>query len=313
MTIVVRPLVESDLDEADRIMRLAFGTFLGLKDPAAMWDDADYTHSRWRSDPEGALAADHAGRLAGSNFAVRWGSLGYFGPLSVRPELWDQKIGQHLVEATMAAFERWGVRHRGLYTFAQSPKHITLYQRYGFWPRFLSAVMQKEVQPRPHQVACEKFSTLSASAKAETVAACRELTDSFFAGLDLRREIEAADRLRLGETILARRGSKVAWFAVTHSGRATEAGSGVCMVKFAAARPGARAERDFEQMLDASEALALGAGAHQLRVSVNFARDQAYRKLAARGLRAERIGVVMQSPNEPAYNRPGNYILDDWR
>jgi GNAT superfamily N-acetyltransferase len=313
MTTLVRPLVESDLDEADRIMRLAFGTFIGLKDPAKMWDDADYTHSRWHSDPAGALAAEHDGRLAGSNFAVRWGSLAYFGPLSVRPELWDQKVGQHLMEATMATFERWGMRHRGLYTFPQSPKHITLYQRYGFWPRFLSAVMQKEIQPRPHQVQYEKFSALSARAKAEAIAACRELTDLFFAGLDLRREIDAADRLRLGETILERRGSKVAWFAVTHIGRATEAGSGVCMIKFAAARPGARAERDFDEMLDACEALALRAGAHQLRASVNFAREQAYRKLAARGLRAERIGVVMQSPNEPAYNRPGNYILDDWR
>ena len=173
--------------------------------------------------------------------------------------------------------------------------------------------MQKELRPRQHQVQYEKFSALSASAKAETIAACRELTDSFFAGLDLRREIDAADRLRLGETILARRGSKVAWFAVTHIGRATEAGSGVCMVKFAAARPGARAERDFDEMLDACEALALSAGAHQLRASVNFAREHAYRRVAARGLRAERIGVVMQSPNEPAYNRPGNYILDDWR
>lgn len=313
MAIHVRPLVESDLDEADRIMRLAFGTFIGLRDPMAMWDDADYAHSRWRSDPAGALAAEHDGRLAGSNFAVRWGSLAYFGPLSVRPELWDQKVGQHLVEATMRMFERWGVRHRGLYTFAQSPKHIALYQRYGFWPRFLSAVMQKEIQPRQHQVQYEKFSALSASAKAETLAACRELTDSFFAGLDLRREIEAVDRLRLGETILARRGSKVAWFAVTHIGRGTEAGSGVCFIKFAAARPGARAERDFEQMFDACEALALGAGAHQLRASVNFARERAHRTLAARGLRAERIGVVMQSPNEPAYNRSANYILDDWR
>lgn len=313
MTILVRPLVESDLDEADRIMRLAFGTFIGLKDPAAMWDDADYTHSRWRSDPAGALAAEHDGRLAGSNFAVRWGSLAYFGPLSVRPELWDQKVGQHLMEATMATFERWGVRHRGLYTFPQSPKHIALYQRYGFWPRFLSAVMQKGIQPRQHEVQCEKFSVLSARAKAEAIAACRELTDSFFAGLDLRREIDAVDRLRLGETLFARRGSKVAWLAVTHIGRATEAGSGVCMVKFAAARPGTHAERDFDQMLDACEALALSAGAHQLRASVNFAREQAYHRLAARGLRAERIGVVMQSPNEPAYNRPGNYILDDWR
>ena len=313
MTIHVRPLVENDLDEADRIMRLAFGTFIGLGDPMAMWDDADYAHSRWRSDPAGALAAEHDGQLAGSNFAVRWGSLAYFGPLSVHPQLWDQKVGQHLVEATMAMFERWGVRHRGLYTFAQSPKHIALYQRYGFWPRFLSAVMQKEIQPGQHQVRYEKFSALSANEKTETLAACRELTDSFFAGLDLRREIEAVDRLRLGETIFARRGSKVAWFAVTHIGRATEAGSGVCFIKFAAARPGARAERDFDQMLDACEALALDAGAHQLRASVNFARERAHRKIAARGLRAERIGVVMQSPNEPAYNRPGNYILDDWR
>ena len=313
MTIRVRPLVESDLDEADRIMRLAFGTFMGLPDPMAMWGDGGYAHSRWRSDPEGALAAEHNGRLAGSNFAVRWGSLGYFGPLSVRTELWDHKVGQHLMEATMATLERWGVRHRGLYTFAQSPKHIALYQRYGFWPRFLSAVMQKEIQPRQHQVQFEKFSALSAGAKEETIAACRELTDSLFAGLDLRREIEASDRLRLGETILARRGSKVAWFAVTHIGRATEAGSGVCFVKFAAARTGKRAERDFDQMLDACEALALGAGTNQLRASVNFAREQASRKVAARGFRADRIGVVMQSPNEPAYNRPGNYILDDWR
>ena len=313
MNILVRPLVESDLDEADRIMRVAFGTFLGLKDPTAMWDDADYTHSRWRSDPAGALAAECDGRLAGSNFAVRWGSLAFFGPLSVRPELWDRKVGQHLIEVTMAMMDRWGVRHRGLYTFADSPKHIAIYQRYGFWPRFLSAVMQKELHPCQHQVQYEKFSELSASAKTETVAACRELTDSFFAGLDLRREIEAVDRLRLGETILARRGSKVAWFAVTHIGRATEAGSGVCMVKFAAARPGARAERDFDEMLDACETLAMGAGAHQLRASTNFSREHAYRRLAAHGLRAERIGVVMQSPNEPAYNRPGNYILDDWR
>lgn len=313
MTIHVRPLVESDLDEADRISRLAFGTFIGLKDPMTMWGDAGYAHSRWRSDPDGALAAEHDGRLAGSNFAVRWGSLAYFGPLSVHPELWDRKVGQHLVEAAMAMFERWGVRHRGLYTFAQSPKHLALYGRYGFWPRFVSAVMHKELQPRPHQVRYERFSTLSASARDETIAACRELTGAFFDGLDLRREIAAVDRLRLGETILARRGSKVAWFAVTHIGPGTEAGSGVCFVKFAAARPGTRAERDFDEMLDACEALALEAGARQLRASVNFARERAYRRVASRGFRADRIGVVMQSPNEPAYNRPGNYILDDWR
>ena len=66
--------------------------------------------------------------------------------------------------------KRWDVLHRGLYTFAQSPKHIALYQRYGFWPRFLTAVMEKELQPRQHQVQYEKFSVLSARGKKETIA-----------------------------------------------------------------------------------------------------------------------------------------------
>jgi hypothetical protein len=45
----------------------------------------------------------------------------------------------------MECFRTWGVQHAGLFTFAHSPKHITLYQKFGFWPRFLTAVMPKPV------------------------------------------------------------------------------------------------------------------------------------------------------------------------
>lgn len=38
--VIVRPLEERDLPEADRIMRLAFGTFLGLPDPSGFMGDA---------------------------------------------------------------------------------------------------------------------------------------------------------------------------------------------------------------------------------------------------------------------------------
>ncbi len=31
--VIVRPMREEDLDEADRIIRLAFGTFLGMSEP----------------------------------------------------------------------------------------------------------------------------------------------------------------------------------------------------------------------------------------------------------------------------------------
>ena len=39
--VTVRPLVEADLDEVDRIFRIAFGTFLGAPDPERFFGDAD--------------------------------------------------------------------------------------------------------------------------------------------------------------------------------------------------------------------------------------------------------------------------------
>jgi len=48
--VTVRPLQEAELDEADRIMRVAFGTFVGLADPGAFMGDADYVRTRWAAD-----------------------------------------------------------------------------------------------------------------------------------------------------------------------------------------------------------------------------------------------------------------------
>ena len=86
----VRPLIDGDLDEADRIFRVAFGTFLGAPEPEGFFGDADYVRTRWRADPGAALAAELDGGLAGSNFAANWGSVGFFGPLTIAPvtDLW---------------------------------------------------------------------------------------------------------------------------------------------------------------------------------------------------------------------------------
>jgi hypothetical protein len=35
--------------------------------------------------------------------------------------------------------------------------------------------------------------------------------------------------------------------------------------------------------------------------------------MLARGFRAELLGVAMEKPNEAGYNRPGVYLIDDWR
>jgi hypothetical protein len=49
----VRPLDENDLPHADRIFRLAFGTFIGLPDPTQFYASADYVRTRWLADLEG--------------------------------------------------------------------------------------------------------------------------------------------------------------------------------------------------------------------------------------------------------------------
>src|SRR5947207_176547 len=101
LSIKVRPLQENDLAAADHIMRLAFGTFLGLPEPTAFMGDASYVRARWLADPSAAFAAEAGGELGGSNFATNWGSVGFFGPLTVRPDLWGNGVGQLLIEPTL--------------------------------------------------------------------------------------------------------------------------------------------------------------------------------------------------------------------
>lgn len=313
MEIRIRPLEERDLAEADRIMRLAFGTFVGLPDPMAMFGDADLAYTRFRAAPGAALGAEMEGRLVGSNFATAWGSVGFFGPLSVEPRLWDKGVAKRLLEPTMALLDGWGCRQQGLFTFSQSAKHVALYQKFGFWPRFLTAVMEKPVAPTGSHSKLSTYAALPPEQKPGMLEACRQATDAVYGGLDVAREIRATDAQRLGDTVLILEGSQVSAFAVCHAGAKTEAGSGSCYAKFGAVRPGATAARDFERLLDACERFAAQRGAKQIEAGVNLARIEAYRALIARGFRTEIQGVAMHRHNDPGYNRPGLYILDDWR
>ena len=93
----IRPLAERDLTEADRIFRLAFGTFLGLPDPMAFAGDSDYVHTRWKAAPDAAFGAYEGETLIGSNFLTRWGDFGFFGPLTVDPSQQDKGVASALL------------------------------------------------------------------------------------------------------------------------------------------------------------------------------------------------------------------------
>jgi GNAT superfamily N-acetyltransferase len=109
--------------------------------------DAALVPTRYRADPEAAFGAYRGDELVGSNFIAAWGSFGIFGPLSVRPDLWDGGVAQALLRESLPLFGRRGVRQSGLFTFPHSPKHLGLYQKFGYWPQHLTALMALPVEP----------------------------------------------------------------------------------------------------------------------------------------------------------------------
>ncbi|MBV8887485.1 MAG: GNAT family N-acetyltransferase [Chroococcidiopsidaceae cyanobacterium CP_BM_RX_35] len=313
MHISIRPLLESELPLADHIFRQAFGTFIGLPDPNQFGGDAHYIEHHFRADPTAALAALVDGKLVGSNLAINWGSFGFFGPLSVHPDFWHQGIAKYLIAAVMERFTQWGTRHVGLFTFPNSPKHHALYQKFGFWPRFLTCIMAKPIPQVPHRLQGTRYLEMDSDKRSYCLSASFELTNAIYEGLDVSRDICAVHAQKLGDTVWLWDEAGLAGFAVCHYGAGTEAGSNTCYVKFGAVRPGFGAGQRFEQLLDLCEMLGAAEGMSRLVAGVNTGRHEAYRRMIARGFHTEITGVAMQRPNELGYNRPDVFALDDWR
>lgn len=345
--IEIRQLVESDLSAADRMLRLAFGVFLGLPDPITLSGDADNVKTRFLADPASTLAAESAnGQLVGFNFVTNWGSVGYFGPLVVHPDYWDQGIAKQLLEQTMNFFnKKWHTKHAGLFTFAQSAKHVGLYQKFGFWPRFLTMIMSKPTWPledgRQQQkqrkrnnsdtrsIHWSKFSEIPKYKQEQTLDKCRLLTNSVYDGLDVKHEIVAVNNQNLGDTILLNRNNNnynttiegddndddknLAGFAVCHCGAGSEAGSGVCYIKFGVVLSDNNSQENFRTLLNVASLLAKDRRLSRIVAGINTERSEAYRSMVESGFLADIQGVAMHRPNDPGYNRSDVYLIDDWR
>lgn len=304
-------LDETQLDAADRICRVAFGTYMGVPEPETFFGDADYVRTRFRAPNTVALAALTDGELAGTNFVTSWGSVGFFGPLSVRVDLWDKGIASALMEATMEVFSEWGTKHAGLFTWADSAKHHGLYQKFGFYPTFLTAIMSKPV--RATGALNVRLLSQEPDDPDAALGACRRVADAVYPGFDLSAEIRSVLEQELGDVVLVGETEEPDGFCVCHVGSGTEAGGGTCFVKFGAVRPGPEASETFASLLDACETLGAQRGVGRLVAGMNMGRLSAYRSMVARGFRTELTGVAMQQAGERGYNRPDAFVIDDWR
>lgn len=313
MNISIRLLQEQELATADEIFRLAFGTFIGLPEPSQFGGDANYIQHRWRTDPSAAFAAEIDGKLVGSNLATNWGSVSFFGPLSVHPAFWNQGVAQRLMEPIVELFTQRGTQQAGLFTFPNSPKHHALYQKFGFWPRFLTVIMAKQIHSPASALLNSRYSQMSEEQRTQCLGASLELTNDIYEGLDLSRQIRAVQAQRVGDTVFLWDETGLTGLAVCHYGTGSEAGSNNCYVKFGAVRQGSVAGQQFEQLLNLCETLGGAEGMTHLFAGVNTSRHEAYRRMIARGFRTESTGIAMHRPNEPGYNRPDVFVLDDWR
>lgn len=313
MPIIIRTLQEVEIPYSDKIFRLAFGTFIGLPNPLEFYGDAGYIKHRWKTDPSAAFAAEIDGKLVGTNIACRWGSVGFFGPLSVHPDYWNQGIAQHLIAAVMSKFEQWDIKQAGLFTFTNSSKHHVLYQKFGFYPRFLTFIMTKSVGGKAEISAPTRYSQLTSELRRQCLNNCFEITNAIYPGLDVSSEIIAVEEQNLGDTVLLWEDNKLIGFAVCHCGEQTEAGSNKCYIKFAAVKPGINVAASFEKLLVLCENFTANQGLTNLIAGVNTSHEQAYKIMFARQFRTEIVGVSMHKDNLEGYNRSDVFILDDWR
>ena len=302
---IVRFAREDELPELHHIFALAFSTHFGR--PIEMFGDRKLIEPRWRTDPESVLVAELDGRLVGSNVATIWGRFGWFGPLSVHPEYWNRGIAQALMVPTMQRFAEHATTTQALYTFPSSPKHIALYQRYGFWPRRLTASLSQA----PETVESAEFSgysTLGTGDQATALADIRSLCAPIFTGVDPTAEVAAIAKQRLGETLIVRgSGGAVAAFAIAHHGAGSEAGSKDVAVKFGAAAGG----EAYRRLLDAVLSYGAEVNAERVSVAVNAAREDAYRATLERGFCIGMLGVAMVRGD--VADDPGAWLIEDYR
>ena len=218
------------------------------------------------------------------------------------------------------------IQYAGLFTFAQSPKHIYLYQKYDFWPRFLTSIMTKKTSDENNEKRLElsqrydsqhevRFSEIQNDVKSLILDDCKYLTNGIFPGLDLQKEILAVDSQKLGDTILLydSPGNKLIGLAICHYGKGTEAGSNVCYIKFAAISTDSNSHSNFTRMLNSVELMALEKGIFKITAGSNMERHEAYKAMINHGFKSEFQGVSMHKGNKQGYNIPTAYIIDDWR
>lgn len=318
--IIIRSMTADDISEAEYLRRIAFSDLVSLSPED--WGEVNITRTRAAYMKSFVAVKDN--RIVGANFAVVWGSVGWFGPISVDPSLQGAGIGKRLLNEMMDYFRSMDkVRRIGLFTFPDSPRHISFYMKYGFQPKYLIAVLSRNVSA--HQV-CPPYHLFSQVPRsyehlAMVLDLFRKLSTSAFEGLDVGGEITATRRGSFGDTLYLV-GRDESWasvrgienehviaFALFQHGPQTEAWPNTLRVKFATAT----SLENLSLLLCCLEDYCVKSGLEILELGTNTGRTHIFQFLLGNGFRMIRTGIAMELGEGEGYNTPHAIVIDDWR
>jgi ribosomal protein S18 acetylase RimI-like enzyme len=330
--IQIRRIGKGDLAHARDVVEVAFTDWLerhtGTR-PRTVFGGAQYVHHRWLMEPWGSFVAEEDGaKIIGVALAVTWGSLGIVGPLAILTSYQNQAIAQQLLRAVDEFFEEQKTALQGVVTYPTSAKHLRLYHKFGYKPKQLAVIMSRAIDRRGPVVESAvvpargaktpsptplRFSTLDEARKQATLARIQKITHAIARGLDLRKEVEIADGLGLGDTLLLERGRDLLGFAIYHTPGVSEAPAGSLSVKFCAVDPLHKRVEHLEQLVSALEDTAAGAGLARVVLPVYLRYWAAYSTLVKCGYEIDMSMVRMQRGKQEDYEDPAHLVLDDWR
>ena len=323
-----RRVRKGDLSRIREVIEAAYADFyerqLGSR-PRQVFGGAQYVHHRWLMEPWGCyVAEENESKIVGASIAVCWGSVGLFGPLAVLTPFQNQKVAQGLLKATQAFFDENGVTLQGVATYPYSPKHLVLYQKFGYKPKGLVVVTSKALD-RPDSpaavarpalkpgLAVRRYSTLEEARKKQVMQKVRRITNGFWRGLDLAKEIEIVDGLTLGDTLLLEKGREVIGFAVCHLPPNSEAPHGSAYVKLLAIDSRHRKPEHLQALLQGVEEMASAGQLQRVVVPAYTYYWTAYQALLERGYHVDFTMVRMKRGKQEDYEDASDLVLDDWR
>lgn len=326
---ILRNPTSGDAERIRRVLQVAFEDEyrrMGLREtrmPTVSEPLLRYMIDRY---PDASFAAEGKGGIVGFCLACRWGTTGWLGPVAVLPPAQGRGLGKRLVGASLEVLRDGGARTLGIETMPRSYRNLQFYSGLGMAFECMTLDMsrafgEEEVWPAVEEVPGLQLSAVGGSGGADRLPAMQAITEvgeRIAPGLDYRAEVEATERHRLGETVLATLDGEAVGFAVVHTAPyAREELPGTARINTLLAAPaGGGKDSELKRLLDGMLAGIFSrvrlSGIDTLIVRVPVVQNVARRLLLERGFKITHSDVRMTLEGFRVEGGAGSIHLSKW-